>query len=369
MPQTYDGPPGGGPRAAAGADGGGPGPERPTGFLGEVRSAVSLRAALLVIGVLALQVAFITSYIGAFHQPAPHRIPLAVASPSPQAVDQALYRLERLPDEPLDPRGAADEEAARRQIEDREVDGALIVDPRGTTDRLLVAGGAGSSLAQALAEVVTRAEAAQGRTVRVVDVVPEAPGDARGLSSFYLVVGWCVGGYLCAAALAVSAGARPANTSRALVRLGVLLLYSVAAGLLGTVVAGPVLDALPGGVWALWGLGTLLVFAVGALTLAFQGLAGIVGIGLAILVVVIAGNPSAGGAYPYPLLPPFWRAIGPALPPGAGTYAARSIAYFQGNGAAGPLWVLSAWAVGGAAVTVGLASLRRGRRGPGPQGA
>ncbi len=122
---------------------------------------------------------------------------------------------------------------------------------------------------------------------------------------------------------------------------------------------GPVLAALPGSVLGMWGLGALVVFAVGATTLAFQGLLGIVGIGLAILVIVILGNPSAGGAYPYPLLPPFWRAIGPALPPGAGTWAARSIAYFRGNAMTGPLLVLSAWAVGGTLITLVLATLHR----------
>lgn len=123
------------------------------------------------------------------------------------------------------------------------------------------------------------------------------------------------------------------------------------------------LGALSGSIPALWGLGTLVVFAVGAITLAFQGLAGVVGIGLAILLVVVFGNPSAGGAYPYPLLPPFWKAIGPWLPPGAGTYAARSIAYFKGNDITGPLLVLSGWAVLGSAVTMACAVSRRGRAG------
>ncbi|HET6359694.1 DUF3533 domain-containing protein [Streptomyces sp.] len=331
------------------------------GFVDELKDAVSVRAAVLVIGVLALQLAFITSYIGAFHHPKPHEIPLAVVTPAAQITDQAVQRLSALPGDPLDPRAVEDEATAVRQIRNRDVDGALIVDPRGAADRLLVAGAAGASLSQALTEVIATTERAQRRTVAVVDVVPNASGDARGLSSFYLAIGWCVGGYLCAAILAISHGARPANTARALIRLGALLLYSIAAGLLGTVIAGPVLDALPGSIMALWGLGTLLVFAVGAITLAFQGLAGIVGIGLAILLVVVFGNPSAGGAYAYPLLPPFWRAIGPALPPGAGTFSARSIAYFEGNGMTGPMWVLAAWAAGGALVTTGLALLRSRR--------
>ncbi|MFI6286213.1 DUF3533 domain-containing protein [Streptomyces sp. NPDC051018] len=334
-----------------------PAPSR-TGFRAEVRDAVGVRAALLVIGVLALQLAFIASYIGAFHEPKPHRIPLAVVTPSAAAGQETVALLASLPGDPLDPRAVADEAAARRQIENREVDGALVIGPRGP-DRLLVAGASGASLAQALTEVVATVEKSRGRALEVVDVVPGSPGDARGLSSFYLAVGWCVGGYLCAAALAISAGARPANPERALIRLGVLLVYAIVAGLLGAVIAGPVLDALPGGVPALWGLGALLVFAVGAVTLALQGLAGIVGVGLAILLVVVLGNPSAGGAYPYPLLPSFWRAIGPALPPGAGTFAARSIAYFRGNGAGGPMLVLAAWAVGGTVVTMVCALLRR----------
>ncbi|MEV6396926.1 DUF3533 domain-containing protein [Streptomyces sp. NPDC051907] len=341
-------------------------PHQGPGFLDEVKDAVTVRAAVLVIGVLALQLAFITSYIGAFHKPTPHEIPLAVAAPSAQVADQAVRRLSELPGDPLDPRAVADQATAVRQIENRDVDGALIVDPRGSVDRLLVASASGASLSQALAAVVGRAEAAQQRRLTIVDVVPDAPGDARGLSSFYLVVGWCVGGYLCAAILAISAGARPANTARALIRLGVLLLYSLVAGLLGAVIAGPVLDALPGSVLALGGLGALLVFTVGAITLALQGLAGVVGIGLAILLVVVLGNPSAGGAYPYPLLPPFWRAIGPALPPGAGTFAARSIAYFRGNGAGGPMLVLAAWAVGGALITLLCGMLRL--RGTGARG-
>lgn len=52
------------------------------GFLAEFKDAVTTRAALLVLGVLALQLAFITSYIGAFHHPKPSEIPMAVAAPS-----------------------------------------------------------------------------------------------------------------------------------------------------------------------------------------------------------------------------------------------------------------------------------------------
>lgn len=332
-----------------------------TSFLGEVKDAVTPRATLLVLGVVALQLLFIASYVGALHDPKPKDVPFGVVAPR-AAAQQAVTRLEQLPGSPLDPRAVADEATARKQIMNRDIDGALVVDPAGTTDTLLVASGGGTVLATALETLTTTLEKAEQRSVRTVDVAPASAEDFDGLSSFYLVVGWCVGGYLCASILAISSGARPANPRRAVIRLTAMALVSVVGGLGGAVIVGPVLGALPGSVVALWGLGALITFAVGAATLALQGVFGIVGIGLAILLVVIAGNPSAGGAFPLPMLPPFWHAIGPALPPGAGTWAARSIAYFEGNDTTASLLVLSAWAAAGIVITLPAAGLRRKRQ-------
>ncbi|MFD5190929.1 DUF3533 domain-containing protein [Streptomyces sp. NPDC058357] len=326
-------------------------------FVDEVKNAVTPRAALLVIGVLGLQLLFIASYVGALHQPKPTDVPFGVVAPR-QMSAQLLTDLKNLPGGPLDPRTVADAATAREQILDRRIDGALVVDPRGTTDTVLVASGGGASLATTLTKIITEADRTQQRTVRSVDLAPASHQDFNGISSFYLVVGWCVGGYLCASILAISAGSKPANGQRAVIRTGVMALYSIAGGIGGAIIIGPILGALPGSFWGLSGLGALTVFAVGMITLALQALTGIVGIGLAVLVVVIAGNPSAGGAYPLPMIPDFWRAIGPALPPGAGTWVARSIAYFRGNAVTGPLLVLSAWAVVGTAITL-LVAMRR----------
>jgi hypothetical protein len=87
-------------------------------------------------------------------------------------------------------------------------------------------------------------------------------------------------------------------------------------------------------------------------------------IGLAILLVVVLGNPSAGGAYAGPLLPEFWREIGPALIPGAGTWLTRSLAYFDGHAVGGPLLVLGGWAVAGTLLTLLTAMARRDYRDP-----
>ncbi|MFJ2258997.1 DUF3533 domain-containing protein [Streptomyces sp. NPDC087844] len=330
----------------------------PKSFLDEVKDAVTPRATLLVIGVVALQLLFIASYVGALHHPKPKDVAFGVVAPG-AAAGQTVARLEKLPGDPLDPRTLADEATARERIANRDIDGALLVDPGGTTDTLLVASGGGKTLSNALISLTTELEKDQGRTVRTVDVAPADAQDANGLTPFYLVVGWCVGGYLCASALAISAGARPANLRRAVIRLAAMALVAIVGGLGGAVIVGPVLGALPGSVAALWGLGALITFAVGAATLALQCVFGIVGIGVAVLLVVILGNPSAGGALPPPMLPPFWKAIGPTLPPGAGTWAARSIAYFKSNDITTSMLVLAAWAALGTAITLTAGSRNR----------
>ena len=73
----------------------------------------------------------------------------------------------------------------------------------------------------------------------------------------------------------------------------------------------------------------------GDVTLAFQTLFGVIGIGITVLVFVILGNPSGGGAYQTELLPPFWRSLSSALPNGAGTDTVRRIVYRTATASAG----------------------------------
>jgi len=336
------------------------GENRERGFAGELKDAVTARAALLVIGVLLLQFGFIISYVGALHHPYPHRASIAVAAPA-QVSDKLVAQLNGLPKKELDARPVGSAADARREVLDQKAYSALVVDPNGTKDTLLVANARGPVLATAIQQIVTSAESSQGRTLATEDLVPLASGDADGLSSFYLVVGWCVGGYLVASILGISAGSRPATFSRALIRVGVLALYSVVAGIGGAVIIGPVLNALPGSILGLWGVGALLVFAVGVFTMALECLFGVVGIGLAVLVFVVLGNPSAGGVFPPPMIPAFWRAIGPWLPNGAATTVTRSIAYFGGTQITGPLLVLAVWAVLGTAIALVFTRMRPGR--------
>lgn len=326
-------------------------PEPPDTLADRFRDAIAPRTLALGLGVLLLQFGFILSYIGAFHAPAPHRIPVTVVAPQ-QIAQQVIDRLNSVAGQPVSVVIGSNEAAARDSLQAGDTSAVYVVNPDGTDDTLLVASGGGTAVTTAVEALFTKAAAQQQRTVTTDDVVPLQSGDARGLSGFYLVIGWAVGGYLFGAMLGVAKGSRPSNVQRSLWRLGATVPYAVVSGIGGAVIAGPVLHALDGHAWAIAGVGVLVTMSGATVTIALEALFGVIGIGLTVVIFVILGNPSAGGAYQAALLPSFWRHIGSWLPNGAGTEAVRRIVYFSGHGIAHPVTVLAAWVLAGIAVTV-----------------
>lgn len=329
-------------------------------FLGELWDAVAPgRTFALVSAVLLIQLGFVLSYVGAFHHPTPHAVPIAVVAPA-QISGQLVNELNAIHGHPLHATAIASQTGARTLLRHGSTSGVLIVNPTGKTDALLVAGGGGAATATAVEDVIAQAEASQHRSATVTDAVPAQPGDARSLSGFYLVIGWLVGGYLVAALLGIATRPRPATTRRAIIRLMVLVPYAILSGLGGAIIVGPVLGAVTGHLLAMAALGTLIVYCAATVTTAFQVFLGTIGVGLTLILFVVLGNPSAGGAYPAPLLPAFWRAIGGALPNGAGVEALRRIVYFGAYNITDNLLVICAYiAVATATALTGTSILAR----------
>jgi hypothetical protein len=320
------------------------------------RDAIAPRTLLLGIGVLLLQFAFILSYIGAFHSPSPHRIPVIVVAPS-QVAGQVVNQLNAVAGQPVTASASTNEQAAREALRTGETSGVYLVSTTGNRDSVLIASGGGTAVATAVEQLFNMAAQLHNRTVTVEDVVPLDPGDARGLSGFYLVIGWAVGGYLFAAMLGVAKGSRPATLPRAVWRLGATAPYALASGLGGAAIAEPVLHALNNHFMQIAGIGVLVTLSAATVTIALQTLFGVIGIGLTVVIFVILGNPSAGGAYQAPLLPPFWRAISGYLPNGADADAIRRIVYFDRHGLIHPVVVLLVWVIGGAVLTLAASAI------------
>jgi hypothetical protein len=302
--------------------------------------------ALVLFPALVLTLAFAFSYVGAFHDPTPHQVPVAVVGPP-----AAAAQLSRLPGDPLDARQASSRADALSQIDDREVYGAY--DAAG--NRLYVASAANRATAIALERTFNRIAAAQRRpAVRVTDVKPLPPKDPNGTAAFYSMIAWVFGGYIAATLIGLIGSPRSTSTQRAAARIGALAGFGVFSGILSVVLLRASFDVFSGHVVALCAVAALTIFASGAATAGIQAAAGPAGTGLVILVFVILGNAASGGPFARPLLPGLWRTIGGVLPPGASVDLARSTLFFDGARIAGPILVLVAWAALGTALALAL---------------
>jgi hypothetical protein len=302
--------------------------------------------ALVLIPALVLTLAFAFSYVGAFHDPTPHDVPVAVVGQPAVAA-----QLGRLPGDPLDPRQATSVADALSKIDDRDVYGAYDA----TTNRLFVASAANRATALALEATFNRIAAGQAQpAVRVTDVKPLPPKDPNGTAIFYAMIAWVFGGYIASTLIGLIGSPRSSSRGRAAARLGALAVFSVVAGILSVVILRASFDVFAGHVVALCAIAALTVFASGAATAGIQSALGPAGTGLVILTFVILGNPASGGPFARPLLPGFWSTIGGVLPPGASVDLSRSALFFDGERIVGPILVLVGWAALGTVIALAL---------------
>jgi len=302
--------------------------------------------AIVLLPALVLMLAFAFSYVGAFHDPTPHNVPVAVVGPPAVAA-----QLDRLPGDPLDARQATSRSDALSQIDDREVYGAYDA----SANRLFVASAANRATAIALAATFNRVAAAQHRpAVRVTDVKPLPPKDPNGTAAFYAVIAWVFGGYIGATLIGLIGTPRSRSRKRAAARTGALAGFGIVSGVLSVVMLRASFDVFSDHVVALCAIAALTIFASGVATAGIQAAAGPAGTGLVILVFVILGNAASGGPFARPLLPGLWRTIGGVLPPGASVDLSRSALFFDGSRIAGPILVLVAWAALGTALLIAL---------------
>ena len=320
----------------------------------------ALRTGGLLLGVLALAVAFIAAYAGLLHKPTPRGLPVAFSTGD--ATAGTVLDLARSMSTAVRPVRYANPDAARAALRDREVYAVVTSDPRTGTLRLATAGAAGPAAADAIVRVVRGAGDGAKMPVMVTDTVPVPARDPRGLVPFYLVVGLVLGGYLAATVLGLSAGTVPRAPRLALARLGALAGYAVLLGFIGALLGGGhLLDVWGGHTPAVGLAAALVVFAAAAFAAAVQAWLGLLGTGLVILVLVVLGNPGSGGLYPPEFLPGPFRTMHLWNPPGLGLDLVRGVAFFDHRAIGWSVAALAAWSVAGAWVLL-RASVRHRRR-------
>jgi hypothetical protein len=308
------------------------------------------RVLIAALAGLLVGLAFITSSVLALHDPRPHRVPVAVAGVPPERVQRELDRAE--------PGGyavalTADTGAAERLIVRREAFGALILEPDGPT--IMYASAYGRTASTTVRAALRRAALDLGLTLgpEPFDVVPLQRGDPNGTSLQQVALGTIMAGFFMGVLSAQLALSEPFGL-RLLTTAGFALTF----GLLAALVLDPLLGVLVdhfGWVWLWTAAGA---FTIAEVVRACARVLGLPGIGLAMLAVLIVGNPSAGVAAPPEFLPAFFDAVGPLLPPGATAGGILRTAYFDAP-VTGPALVLAVWALL-AVATLWLADRRSG---------
>jgi hypothetical protein len=310
-----------------------------------------LIAAVVLVPVLAALALWAFAWPAA--RTAPHDLPLGVAGPATATaqVEQQLAQREGA----FEIHRYADEAAARDAIEDRTVYGAIVVTAQGP--ELLTASAAGPVVAQMLQQAVAQQAAADGTQVRTVDVVPTPEQDPRGAALGASVLPLALAG-IAAGSVVTLLRLRGLRAVTALIGSAALV------GIAGAAIAHSWLGVLTGDWWAEAGTLGLATLAVSGAVAGLAALLGPAGIGITAGVVMLFGNPFSGASAAPQMLPEPAGTIGQWLPPGAGATLLRSVSYFDGAAATGPVLTLTWWAaLGLGAVLLGSALKSRTKSG------
>lgn len=311
-------------------------------------SSLARRALGVVVVAALLQLIMITAFAWPAARTEPRGVPIVAAGPQAAAVEQ---RLDSVRPGAFDVRTVPDEAAAREAITGRDAYGAIVTTPSGP--KVLTASAASPVIAQQLGAV------AEGLSARgapaaspVEDVVPADGDDPRGAGFGAMALPLIMSGLAAAMLLTLAV---PVAAWRA---AGVVV-FAALGGLGAAALAQGWLSLLPGSYLEIAGVMALTILAVSGAIVGLGAALGRPGLGVGALTMLLLGNPLSAATSAPEMLPQPWGDLGQLLPPGAAATLLRSVAFFDGAGAAGPLIVLAAWAAAGFALLA--AGVLRGR--------
>jgi hypothetical protein len=282
----------------------------------------------------------------AFHQPTPHKMPIAVVG-SPDQVRLVNGELDRVRAGGFEVRQSPSAAAATAAVRGRTDAAAFVASSTGV---IYVARAASAIRTSYVQGVFTGIAAETGKQPpRVVDLVPLASGDG-GTGIFFFVFPLMMAGLITAIVLLQL-------PTWGIGRRVIVVAAVGAIGALAAYLTAVELHVLPGKPLLL-AYAFLLTQVYGQLMVGAAPLLKQYFLPVSLTAALILSVPSSGGTVPPDLLPGLFRDLSYALPLAQGVKITRSIAYFHSTGIAQATLVLGVWAAV-AAGTVVAASRRR----------
>ncbi|WP_427018514.1 hypothetical protein ACQCSX_08235 [Pseudarthrobacter sp. P1] len=279
------------------------------------------------------------AYLGAFHQPEPHNLPVAVVGGTPAAAVFAQTLNDSAYQE-LDVRTVADADAARALVASREIVAAYAPGEGGAT--LFVSSAASETSASVAQKVFGPIAYQQHLPLEVVDVVPAGAHDTTGQGQFFLLVALSIGGYASAIPIAGAMGRFPMAW-----RFGLAAAASAVVAAIGVVVAGPVYHVIDTGQWAVWLFSWLYVAAIVLVGLGLHPLLRQWTTPVLTLCFVALNFTSSGGIFAPELQPGLFAGLNAFWNGAAWLHAVQTLVYFPGQNFGFDALKLALWLVPG----------------------
>jgi len=277
-------------------------------------------------------IALPVTFEAVYHQPQPHRVPIAVVG-NPSQVGLMTGELHRVSASGFDVRQLPSAAAATVAVRDQQV-AAAYVDDGSTT--VYVARAASAIRASYLQGVFARIASTTGsQPPPVVDLVPLAAGDG-GTGIFFFVFPLMMTGVITAIVLLQVPAWRIGRRVLALAGVG-------AVGTLAAYLTGVSLNILPDKPLLLV-YAYLLTQVFGQLMVGAAPLLKQYFFSFALTFALILSVPSSGGTVSPDLLPTPFRYLSDTLPMAQAVKVTRSVAYFHNVGITQPTLVMLLWA-------------------------
>jgi hypothetical protein len=275
------------------------------------------------------------AYLGAFHAPTPHELPVGIVGQGAATQVFAQTVTDRS-DGALVTHVVATTAEAERQIRDRDL--AAVYAPGSTGATLYVSTAASETTASAAQKVFMPIAYQAHLPFTVQDVVPAGPEDSTGQGLFFLLVALSVGGY--ASAIAVAAFAtrlRPLWT----VVVG-LVTAGVVAGI-GIVIAGPLYGIITTHRWEVFLFAWMYDAIIVALGVGLHPLLGRWTTPVLTMLFVMLNFTSSGGIFQPAFQPGFFAGLNTFWSGAAWLQAAQDLLYFPGASLGRSSLVLALW--------------------------
>jgi len=241
--------------------------------------------------------AFCFCYLIAFHHPQIHEAPVGVVASSGTIAD-----LQDSAGEAVDLTRYSVSDGQKAVLDGKAIGLLDLSDP--AKPELYIASAHQYQAATVAQSLFSAQFASAGTPLTVKDLAPLPAHDSFGMTTMYVMLALCIGGYMVAMFLGMMGGPLLHRTRFAVIAAGAIVVSFIV-----NLLAGPVIGAIDGHFFSLWAIGAAWIVAIGALVNGLSYFFGRFIVAPSILLVVFLSIPASGAAYPVWMIPPFFGAI------------------------------------------------------------